>query len=144
MGTLTSDMTRLCGEIVSMRNARGKLMKEMAHGARNLGHSVHSMLADLSKDRMHMARKAGAERAMFVSGLHKAAARMKKEVLSDLAGARRAWQGSITLAAAGHHEHIPLVSETKHEAATHHVSPDAIREKDRHIKAGSKKKKHKH
>jgi hypothetical protein len=93
MGTLTKDMTRLCGEIVSMRNDRGKLMKEMAREAKTLEESVSSMCAGFTKARKDMARKTGAERAKFVSGLQKSVTRMKKEVLSDLSGAHRAWCG---------------------------------------------------
>ena len=93
MGNLTSDMTRLCGDIVSLRNARTALKMNLAREAKDLEESVSSMRAGFSKARMSMARKAGAERARFVSGLHKTVSRMKKEVHDDLAGAHRAWCG---------------------------------------------------
>jgi hypothetical protein len=94
MGNLTDDMTRLCADIVSLRNARGTLMKEMAREAKDLEKSVSSMCAGFTKARKDMARKTGAERARFVSGLHKTVTRMKKEIHDDLAGAHRAWCGS--------------------------------------------------
>ena len=93
MGNLTNDMTRLCADIVSLRRARTALKMNLAREAKDLEESVSSMRAGFSKARMSMARKAGAERARFVSGLHKTVTRMKKEVFDDLAGAHRAWCG---------------------------------------------------
>ena len=93
MGNLTSDMTRLCGDIVSLRHARAALNMNLAREAKNLEKSVSSMCSGFTKARKDMARKTGAERARFVSGLHKTVTRMKKEVFDDLAGAHRAWCG---------------------------------------------------
>ena len=165
MGTLTSDMTRLCADIVSLRVARGTLMKHMAREAKDLEKSVSSMCAGFTRARKVMARKSSAERAAFMSGLHKTVSQNKKEVLDDLAGARHAWCGTLAVTAAKHHvhtpavaetkpgwetfkraftQHTPAVAETKHEAKTRPVFPDASRGKDMHIKDGSKKKKHHH
>ena len=141
MGTLTSDMTRLCADIVSLRSARGALVKVLARETKDLEESVSSMRAGFTKARKDMARRGSTERAAFMSGLHKTVSRMKKEVLDDLAGARHAWQGALAVTTAEHFVHTPAVA-AKHEEKTHAVSPDAARRKDMPIRAGSKKKKH--
>ena len=86
MGNLTNDMTRLSGEIVSLHHAR-------TASKMNMERDVSSMRAGFSKAHKDMARKTGAERARFMSGLHKTVSRMKKDVHDDLAGAHRAWCG---------------------------------------------------
>jgi KaiC/GvpD/RAD55 family RecA-like ATPase len=93
MGNLTDDMTRLCGEIVSLRNDREFLMAELASGARDLTDFVASMQADFCDARKKMAKKTKSERVAFVSGVKKKVMRMRKETNGDLAGARRAWSG---------------------------------------------------
>jgi len=93
MGNLTDDMTRLCGEIVSLRNARGDLMAELASGARDLTDYVSSMQADFCDARRKMAKKTKAELAAFVSGVKTKVMNMREEMSGDLAGARRAWSG---------------------------------------------------
>jgi hypothetical protein len=144
MGNLTSDMTRLCADIVSLRGARGTLMKELACEAKDLEKSVSSLCAGFTRARKDMARKTSAERAAFMSGLHTAVSQMKKEVLDDLAGARRAWQGALAVTTVEHYVHKPMTAEAKHQAKTSPVSPAAARGKDMHITAGQKKKKHRH
>jgi hypothetical protein len=93
MGNLTDDMTRLCGEIVSLRNAREFLMAELASGARDLTDYVSSMQADFCDARRKMAKKTKAELAAFVSGVKTKVMNMREEMNGDLAGARRAWSG---------------------------------------------------
>jgi len=112
MGTLTESMTRLCGEIVSLRGARRTFV-------RDLGQDVATMKADFRRAHADMGRRTKAERQGFVkalghevaslmAGFHRAHqnmarktraerrgawAHMKKTLAADLAGAHRAWFG---------------------------------------------------
>ncbi|HLE16903.1 MAG TPA: hypothetical protein VI728_01315, partial [Syntrophales bacterium] len=69
MGNLTDDMTRLRGEIDTLRNARGALMHDMAQGAKDLTSVVSAMRADSAGAHAAMAKMAKEERRAFVSGL---------------------------------------------------------------------------
>ncbi len=93
MEILTTDMTRLCGEISALRGARVALMQDLEHGAKNLKETVSAMKADFHHAQTDMARKTKAERTVFVSSLQKAVSRMRKDFSTDLAGAHRAWFG---------------------------------------------------
>ncbi len=93
MGNLTDDMTRLVGEINIMRNARETLMNDLARGTKEMKTFVATMLGNFSKAHREMARKAKADRTAFVSGLEKRVLKLRKEMATDLAGARRAWYG---------------------------------------------------
>ena len=86
MGNLTSDMTRLCGEISAWRGAREAFLKELVDG-------VKQMQAGFRHAHAEMARKTKAERKAFVSGLKKTVFGMRKEFATDIAGAHRAWFG---------------------------------------------------
>jgi len=112
MGTLTESMTRLCGEIVSLRGARLTFV-------RDLGKDVAAMKADFRRAHAEMGRRTKVERQSFVkalghevaslmAGFHRAHqdmarktraerrgawAHMKKTLGADLAGAHRAWFG---------------------------------------------------
>jgi len=93
MGILTSDMTRLCDEISALRGAREALMKDLAHGAKDLKDAVSGMKAGFCNAHAEMARKTKAERVAFVSSLKKTVSGMRKGSTADIAGARRAWFG---------------------------------------------------
>jgi hypothetical protein len=119
MGPLTESMSRLCGEIVTLRGARLTFV-------RDLGQNVASQMADFHQARIEMARQTKAERLSFVKALaddvadmragfrqsHKEMARkskaerrssvarlkrnvgnMRRDFALDLAGAHRAWFG---------------------------------------------------
>jgi hypothetical protein len=95
MMNLTSDMTRLRGEIDAMRNVRQALMKSLAAGARATARSVEEMQNDFAATRIRMARKTKKERTAFLSELRKSVNRIKKETAADLAGARCVWSGKV-------------------------------------------------
>jgi len=86
MGNLTSDMTRLCGEISALRGAREAFLKGLVDGVKQMQAGFHHAHAE-------MARKTKAERKAFVSGLKKTVFGMRKEFATDIAGAHRAWFG---------------------------------------------------
>ena len=79
MGPLTQSMTRLCGEIVSLRGARKAFVKDLSH-------STTALLASFHRAHQDMARRTKAERRA-------AAAHLRKTMAADLDGARRAWAG---------------------------------------------------
>jgi hypothetical protein len=86
MGRLTEEMTRLCGEIVSMRSARHGFVKDLSH-------HVATMKANFRRARLDMARKTKAERRAAVNHLKKTVAGLRQEFAADLQGARKAWAG---------------------------------------------------
>ena len=93
MGNLTNDMTRLRGEVDGLKAARVALMQELAQGTKNRTSEVSAMLSDFAGAHASMAKKEKKMRLAFVSGVKKRVGRLRKEVISDIAGARRAWCG---------------------------------------------------
>jgi hypothetical protein len=119
MGPLTESMTRLCGEIVTLRGARLTFVRDLnqdvtamkaefrrAHNdmarrtkaerqgfVKNLGHEVATMRAEFRHAHKVMARQTKNERRAAVSHLKKMVGGMRREFALDLAGARRAWCG---------------------------------------------------
>ena len=87
MGTLTADMTRLCGEMDTMRQARVTFLE-------NLGKETGEMLANFTFARTQRALKTKRDLSAFVSNLKHRGGRFRDEVRTDLAGAHRAWFGS--------------------------------------------------
>jgi len=86
MGNLTSDMTRLCGEISALHGAREAFLKDL-QGA------VSGMQAGFRNAHAEMARKTKTERVAFISSLKKTVSGMRTEFMADIAGAHRAWFG---------------------------------------------------
>jgi hypothetical protein len=64
MGILTSDMARLCDEIMALRGAREAFLKDLRY-------VVHGMQAGFHHARAEMARSTKPERVAFVSSLKK-------------------------------------------------------------------------
>jgi len=93
LGNITNDMTRLRGEIDTLRGARGALMQELARGARDLANTVLVMRAGFDTDHTAMAKKTRKDRGSCVSGIKKQVSKMRKENAADLNGARKAWSG---------------------------------------------------
>lgn len=93
MGFLTGEMTRLCDEIMALRGARETLIKDLIHGARDLQKSVAEMQASFRQAHAEMARKTGAERTAFISGLKQTVLGLRTDFATELAGARKAWFG---------------------------------------------------
>jgi len=69
LGNITNDMTRLRGEIDTLRGARGALMQELARGARDLDATVSSIRAGFDAAHTAMAKKTREERRTFLSGM---------------------------------------------------------------------------
>jgi colicin import membrane protein len=119
MGTLTESMTRLCGEIVTLRGARLTFVRDLgqdvaalkadfrrAHNemaqrtkaerqgfVKVLGHEVASLMGSFHRAHAEMARKTKAERRAAVKHLKKTVGGMRRELSLDQAGAHRVWFG---------------------------------------------------
>jgi hypothetical protein len=119
MGTFTEGMTRLCGEIVTLRGARLTFVRdlgqevadlkagfrrahhEMAQRAKaerqgfvkTLGHEVASLMTGFHRAHKAMARQTKAERRAAVNHLKKTVGSLRQEFALDLAGAHRVWFG---------------------------------------------------
>ena len=119
MGPLTESMTRLCGEIVTLRGARLTFVRDLgqdvaamkagfrqAHaemGRRTkaerqgfvkvLGHEVASLMTGFHRAHKAMARQTKAERRAAVNHLKKTVGGLRREFALDLAGAHRVWCG---------------------------------------------------
>lgn len=83
MGNLTDGMTRLRGEVDALRSARGALMQDLAHGAKERATSVLAMRDDFRAAHAAMAKEARKNRTAFVSA-------MSGEVNALLADCRKA------------------------------------------------------
>ena len=94
MGRLTDDMTRLVGEI-HMSHA------DRARKIRDLKHATVEMLAGFRFAHADMARRQQPMLRDFVSGLRATVAGLRKEFAAELAGAHRAWFGTMTAAMPG-------------------------------------------
>ena len=69
MGSLTQDITRLCGEITTLRDSRQDLMGHMARQTREMKGTVAGMRAGFRKAHGQMANRTRAEQAKFVSDM---------------------------------------------------------------------------
>lgn len=90
---LTDDMTRLCGEIVALRNKRGELMADLVSSTEAMKRSVADCCTHFTDMRAQMARSTGADRARFMSSLKRSVGAQCQAMQADLAGARKAWAG---------------------------------------------------
>jgi hypothetical protein len=79
MGILTSDMTRLRGEISDLREMRGVLLEDLAHGAKGIKDAVDVMRIGFRNSLNEMAQHTKAERTAFISGLRSAVAVMRAD-----------------------------------------------------------------
>lgn len=93
MGILTDDMTRLSGEIGTMRRARKALVKELERTTRDRRAAVFEMQTDFSNAHARMAKRSRADRMGFASNLKRAVAGQRRAFRADLAGAHQAWFG---------------------------------------------------
>jgi len=90
---LTEDMTRLCGEILSMRQLRSSLMNELQRCAKGRKQAVAELCAHVGSARVAMAKRTRNERVAFMNSLRRSVGAHRRDVRNDLAGARRAWAG---------------------------------------------------
>ena len=91
---MTDDITRLCGEIVALREARGAMMRGLAREHKDRSQSVFQFCAHTHSARAEMAKRTKTERLAFLRNLKRAANAQRREMQKDLAGARRAWAGA--------------------------------------------------
>jgi len=101
MGTLTDDITRLCGEIVALRESREELLNALARASKDRGREVAHMLAGFRDALARVAKEGKANRVVFASNIRNAVTRLVKWVsdlrrglAADIEGARKAWFGS--------------------------------------------------
>lgn len=93
MGTMTEDITRLCGEIGSWRKGRETLLTSLAREKQDRHASVSAMRAGFSQAQSTMARKIRADLSAFLTGLRREVGGQRRAVRDDLGGASRAWNG---------------------------------------------------
>jgi ATP-dependent Clp protease ATP-binding subunit ClpA len=93
MGKLLEDMTRLCGEIRTLHESRQTFRKELADGNREREKDVAEMCADFTGTQARMAERMRAGRLIFLKNLKQSVRGQQRAMRSDIAGARRAWQG---------------------------------------------------
>ena len=93
MGTLTSHVAQLCGEIVSSRNQRHALNQSLAQETLHRKAFVSDMCSDFAGLRHGMARTTLNERQAFLANLRRAVRTQRCDMQTDLAGVRKAWAG---------------------------------------------------
>lgn len=93
MGKLLEDMTRLCGEIHTLRGSRQAFRDELLDGNRNREKDVAEMCADFAGTQARMAERMRAGRLTFLKNLKQNVSRQQRDMRADIAAARRAWAG---------------------------------------------------
>jgi len=93
---LTNDMKRLCGEILALRKERGEMLDAMAHECQARQHEVAELCGHFHSTRMKATHQAQHERLAFWHHLKRTVQTHRRELRSDLAGARKAWAGLAT------------------------------------------------
>jgi len=93
VGRLTEDMTRLSGEIQTLRGSRRALRKELADGSHDRQMDVFEMCADFADTHARMAKRTKEERLAFCKNLKRTVGGQQREMRADIAAARRAWAG---------------------------------------------------
>jgi len=86
-------MTRLCAEIIALRQARQELREALKHGNRMRKATVEEMCGDFTATRIRMGKKNGKERLAFLNHLRRAVNRQRQEMRTDLTDAHAAWMG---------------------------------------------------
>lgn len=90
---LTEDIARLCGEIVSLRQNRCNMMKDLQQETMARSQAVGDLCTHFTQARATMAKQTKSERTAFMNDLKKTVNVLRREVSDDLAGARKAWAG---------------------------------------------------
>ena len=90
---LADDMTRLCGEILALREAREGIIAGLTRGAMGRRQALSEMKAGFRNAHTEMARRSKADRVSFLLDLNKKVGHLRQETASDLQGARLAWSG---------------------------------------------------
>jgi len=89
MGSLTDDMTRLCGEIVALRGLRQAFVHDLVR-------TVAQLKAGFRQAHDQMSRETREGRAKAVLDLKMSVAGLRQDNFLDLKGAHRAWFGPAT------------------------------------------------
>jgi len=90
---LTENMTRLCGDILTMRRMRGNMMNELQRDTQGRKQAVVELCTNLGNARTAMANQTKNERLAFMNNLKTSIGAQRRDMRNDLAGARRAWAG---------------------------------------------------
>jgi hypothetical protein len=90
---MTDDMTRLRGEILAMRKARGSLMNDLQHETKSRGKAITQLCSHFGHARTMMAKRTKHARLVFLNNLKRSVGAQRRDMRNDLAGARRAWAG---------------------------------------------------
>jgi len=92
MRNMTNDMTRLRGEIDTLRNDRRALKRALSRSAKELATTVSDMRDGFNADHTAMAKQSRGEREAFVAQIGRDVSNMLKETADDLLGARLVWR----------------------------------------------------
>jgi hypothetical protein len=120
MNTLTNEMTRLCGEIVSLKESRANLLDNIASANVEMQKDVAGMINGFHKARVEMADDTHKELSDFTNKIKSSVTKLRVKVVGfqtsvhkDLAGAYTVWHGA-------QHSERPVAEPvgSKHEAAS--------------------------
>jgi len=93
MGKLAEDVTRLCGEMRTLRENRQALRRDLEEGTKDLQRHVFELCTDFAESRLRMAKRTLENRLAFLKDLKRNVHDQKREVRADLAVSRCAWAG---------------------------------------------------
>ena len=93
MGKFAEDVTRLCGEMRSLREDRQTLRKELEDRTKDLQRDVFELCADFAESRSRMAKRTLENRLAFLNNLKRNVDDQRREMRADLAVSRSAWAG---------------------------------------------------
>ncbi|MBZ5513737.1 MAG: hypothetical protein LAN62_02635 [Acidobacteriia bacterium] len=91
MGVLTRDLTRLRNEILTSRNTRQRLIRDLAQETVERRAGISRMLIDISKGLGTVAGRTRADRLDSISDVKRAVSGLLTEVRTDLGGIREMW-----------------------------------------------------
>lgn len=95
MGVQTKEMTRLCGEIGTLRGARQTLLADLRRTTQLRRVGVSQMRVRFSETQAVRARCSRADLTSFLFRLRMAVGQLRLEVRAEIAAARRAWLGIV-------------------------------------------------
>lgn len=91
MGSLTTDFTRIVGEIHNARAERRRLIGTIRQATVEMKRTMARMQGGFRTARAEMARRQRRSLREFVSGLEGRVAALRNGLSTDLAGARAVW-----------------------------------------------------
>ena len=99
MGRLTTDMTRLVGEIHTAHGDRQRLIGATRQATVEMKRTLARMQGGFRAAHAEMARRQRRGLGEFVSGLKSRVTALRNGFSTDLAGARAVWHASVAAAA---------------------------------------------